>query len=401
MEIGLGSITIGLSVWIRSGALETQHVQVPWHWLRLLLAYKWFTVKSFSTLTDAEHFLAGTDVSLGGGSSLLSRFYAVRSGRVPGIYTDWPSAQKQILGGTRPRHKCFSTRAEAQKFLDGDDQNSTEGTDTVLADMDVSSNAEHDPESSLKRSAPEKLKKIIPSILAKTSKPIVLEYNEDAQEPGTGPLPPDSEDGFDSNVILDAKSGQIVYKSESQRKVTKIQAAGLSGTNNLRIYTDGSSLRNGAQGALAGVGVYFGPRDERYARSIHSYNYILRTNRNVSEALSGPRQTNQRAELTAVLRALEIVPRNRNVTIVTDSRYAIDCITVWYINWRKNGWKTAAGKAVENKDLVEHVLAKIEERNGAGVKTLFEWIKGHASHPGNVEADKLAVNGARNNNAPD
>lgn len=117
--------------------------------------------------------------------------------------------------------------------------------------------------------------------------------------------------------------------------------------------------------------------------------------RNVSEALSGARQTNQRAELTAILRALEIVPRNRDVSIVTDSRYAIDCVTSWSINWRKNGWKTAAGKSVENKDLVESVLNRIEERKAFKVQTNFEWIKGHANHHGNVEADKLAVTGAR------
>ena len=117
--------------------------------------------------------------------------------------------------------------------------------------------------------------------------------------------------------------------------------------------------------------------------------------RNVSETLPGLRQTNQRAELTAILRALEIVPRNRDVSIITDSRYAIDCVTSWYVNWRKNGWKTSVGKAVENKDLVENILAKIEERNSLKVQTLFEWIKGHSNQPGNVEADKLAVEGAR------
>lgn len=69
-------------------------------------------------------------------------------------------------------------------------------------------------------------------------------------------------------------------------------------------------------------------------------------------------------------------------------------MTVWCINWRKNGWKTSAGKAVENKDLVESILVKIDERNLLGTQTNFEWIKGHANHPGNVEADKLAVNGA-------
>ena len=122
---------------------------------------------------------------------------------------------------------------------------------------------------------------------------------------------------------------------------------------------------------------------------------LICVRRNVSENLPGPRQTNQRAELTAILRALEIVPKYRDVCIVTDSKYAIDCVTIWYINWRKNGWRTSAGKAVENKDLVENILSKIEERNALKVQTAFEWIKGHAQNPGNVEADRLAVEGAR------
>lgn len=121
----------------------------------------------------------------------------------------------------------------------------------------------------------------------------------------------------------------------------------------------------------------------------------VHVSRNVSETLPGPRQTNQRAELTAIFRALEIVPKNLNVSIITDSKYGIDCVTVWCINWRKNGWKTSAGKAVENKDLVESILAKIEERESLGTQTTFEWIKGHNHHPGNIEADRLAVEGAR------
>lgn len=89
------------------------------------------------------------------------------------------------------------------------------------------------------------------------------------------------------------------------------------------------------------------------------------------------------------------MPKNRGVSIITDSKYAIDCVTVWYVNWRKNGWKNASGKAVENKDLIENILTKIEERKLLQVQSEFEWVKGHAHHPGNVEADRLAVEGAR------
>lgn len=52
-------------------------------------------------------------------------------------------------------------------------------------------------------------------------------------------------------------------------------------------------------------------------------------------------------------------------------------------------------KPVENRDLIESILVKIEERNGLKVKTLFEWIKGHNRDPGNEAADRLAVNGAQ------
>lgn len=83
------------------------------------------------------------------------------------------------------------------------------------------------------------------------------------------------------------------------------------------------------------------------------------------------------------------------MTIFTDSRYAIDCVTSWFINWRRNNWKTSNGKPVENKDLVESILSRIEERQELKVKTLFEWVKGHNKDAGNEEADRLAVNGAR------
>ena len=95
-------------------------------------------------------------------------------------------------------------------------------------------------------------------------------------------------------------------------------------------------------------------------------------------------------------RALEIAPSHREVCIYTDSSYSIKCVTEWYVKWRQNSWKTSAGKSVENKDLIEDVLAKIEERTALGVRTNFQWIKGHADDPGNVAADRLAVKGARN-----
>jgi len=118
--------------------------------------------------------------------------------------------------------------------------------------------------------------------------------------------------------------------------------------------------------------------------------------RNVSEPLRGPRQTNQRAELTAVARALDHVPIDRAVLIHTDSNYSIKCLTEWFQNWEKRNWKSSSGKDVENRDLIEPILARIRERERCRANTSFKWIKGHSNDPGNIAADHLAVHGSRN-----
>jgi ribonuclease HI len=121
---------------------------------------------------------------------------------------------------------------------------------------------------------------------------------------------------------------------------------------------------------------------------------ILTRFRNVSEPLQGEIQTNQRAELTAVQRALEIVPRDRNVRIYSDSNYSINCSTVWYVNWQKNNWVTSQHEPVMNKDLIVAIRALIDERDSRGSKTDMEWVRGHNNDPGNEAADKLAVAGS-------
>ena len=191
------------------------------------------------------------------------KFYAVKSGRTPGIYTDWPSAQKQIIGWQKPRHKCFSTRAEAQRFLDSGDQKTGGNEEFALGVVYHASDGTEMPTTT---PAPKKGKKNPPGPNGsnKAAKPPSESYSEADQEPGIGPLPPGVEDGFDPNIVLDPQTGEVVYKSEDQRRQTKVQARGLSKQGMLRIHTDGSSLRNGMTGAFAGVGVYFGPSDERY-----------------------------------------------------------------------------------------------------------------------------------------
>jgi ribonuclease HI len=114
----------------------------------------------------------------------------------------------------------------------------------------------------------------------------------------------------------------------------------------------------------------------------------------LGEPLKGLPQTNQRAELTAILRALEIAPSTQDVHIYTDSRYSIDCSEKWHKNWEKNGWKTSLGGDVVNKDVIQGILSKKREREELGSATKFTWVKGHNNDPGNVAADQLANQGA-------
>lgn len=252
--------------------------------------------------------------------------------------------------------------------------------------------------------------------------PVADETEYDA---GDGPLPADAEDGFDPRITLNPATGKVEHKSDEHVNASKWQATGPAKDGMLRIYTDGSALGNGAHGAVAGVGVYFGPNDKRYVpRTLIVARKSANTHacRNISEALEGTRQTNQRAELTAILRALELSPRDRPVTIYSDSSYSINCVTTWFQKWRANGWLNAAKKPVENKDLIEKVLGLLEERERIGrahggeenggaqgtnaggsqngwnkgrSKVQFVWVKGHKDDEGNNAADGLAVAGAR------
>ncbi|KAI1825078.1 ribonuclease H-like domain-containing protein [Xylaria intraflava] len=123
--------------------------------------------------------------------------------------------------------------------------------------------------------------------------------------------------------------------------------------------------------------------------------YGMPSERNVSERLQGKPQTNQRAELTAVIRALELTKEDEKVRIYTDSRYSIDCSINWYKAWVRNGWKKPNGELVLNQDLVKQIRALIDERDEAGLQTGFQWVKGHSTNSGNVAADRLAVAGAK------
>jgi ribonuclease HI len=98
--------------------------------------------------------------------------------------------------------------------------------------------------------------------------------------------------------------------------------------------------------------------------------------------------TNNAMEMRAVIIALEkcLVLGCHDVTIITDSVYVKNGTQKWMANWKKNGWKTATGTAVKNKELWERLDTLIHLMNIVN----WRWVKGHSGDPGNEKADSFA-----------
>ena len=134
----------------------------------------------------------------------------------------------------------------------------------------------------------------------------------------------------------------------------------------IKIYTDGACSGNPGKG---GWGVLIQENDNEKKLSGSELN-----------------TTNNRMELTAVIKALEHYDEAREIEVFTDSKYVMQGITEWIKNWKTNHWKTSQKKDVKNKDLwvlLDTVSAKHDVK--------WSWVKGHAGDYGNEIADKLAT----------
>ncbi len=139
-------------------------------------------------------------------------------------------------------------------------------------------------------------------------------------------------------------------------------------TNQVIIYTDGACKGNPGPGGW-GVFMQYGAHKK--------------------ELCGGePETTNNRMELMAVIVALETLTKPCKIVLHTDSKYVLQGITEWMINWKKRGWKTAAKKPVKNEDLWRRLDASIARHEIEWV-----WVKGHSGNVGNEKADDLANKG--------
>ena len=144
----------------------------------------------------------------------------------------------------------------------------------------------------------------------------------------------------------------------------------------LRIYTDGGCAGNQSKTNFGGWGA------------------VLEYGQHQKELHGGAQNTtNNLMEMTALLEAFKAVKKEgQTIEVFSDSSYLMDCFRKkWYVNWQKNGWKTASGKPVENRELWERLLELQRVHK-------LDWrkVKGHADNPYNNRCDKLATTAAAN-----
>ena len=133
----------------------------------------------------------------------------------------------------------------------------------------------------------------------------------------------------------------------------------------VEIYSDGACRYNPGPGGWAYL-----LRDNGAEREQHGF-----------EAAT----TNNRMELTAVIRALESLARPSRIRVHTDSQYVQKGISEWILQWKRRGWRTADRKPVKNEDLWRQLDALT-----APHRVEWIWVKGHSGHPENERVDWLA-----------
>ena len=137
----------------------------------------------------------------------------------------------------------------------------------------------------------------------------------------------------------------------------------------IKIYTDGSCLKNPGKGGWAAI-IY-----------INNEKVVISGNKKNT--------TNNQMELTAAIEALKKVPEEQEIQIFTDSKYVKLGITEWIEKWIQNNWKTSSKQNVKNVGLWKE-LNMISKKH----KVKWSWVKGHAGNTFNEEVDQLAKKAA-------
>lgn len=133
----------------------------------------------------------------------------------------------------------------------------------------------------------------------------------------------------------------------------------------ITIYTDGSSRGNPGPGGWGAIVLSDSEVKEIGGREAHT--------------------TNNRMELTATIKALELSPESE-ITVFTDSEYVMKGMKEWVSSWQKKGWRTANKKPVLNQDLWQELIKVSADKN-----VEWKYVRGHTGVPLNERADEIAT----------
>ncbi|XP_045158632.1 ribonuclease H1-like [Mercenaria mercenaria] len=333
-------------------------------------------------------------------------FYAVRTGRIPGVYKTWDECKQQVDKFVKARYKKFNTEQEAQAFVKGFYNPTHNGQGVSSSTFKSSptknfSSGYHNGGNHLSNKSlstdiqlniaekeieylKEKLKQKESEKKLLQTKAEIDQLKSQLQHKGKSPhvkhvlhksKPYQHKTAVNSSNWKQNRTTQLIDLDEARQIHTATCSYGMGPNEEAPVvYTDGACTNNGYGEAKAGIGVYWGPGHPL----------------NTSERLPG-RQTNNRAEIHAVVKAVQQAKESgfNELTVKTDSMFLINSMTKWLHGWQKKDWKTAAGNPVINREDFECLLEAMD-----GVKINWVHVRGHRGIAGNEQADRLAVQGA-------
>jgi ribonuclease HI len=212
----------------------------------------------------------------------VSKFYAVRRGRTPGIYTSWAECKRQVYKHPMNRYACFHTMSDAVAFM----SKRSHSNNQLIRQSEAKLDSKFRQSRSLKRLPNQSV------TLSSTKRRVcqVVEKNTAPSQGVGGNMAPRSWSSIASRTVSRGSMPPFNMKRRFPKPTFDFNYFQPQPGH---IYIDGACLDNGTPNAHAGVGVFFGPNDER----------------NVSERLTGSNQTSCRAEIQAAIRALECSER--------------------------------------------------------------------------------------------
>ncbi|WEV51250.1 ribonuclease H family protein [Lactobacillus sp. ESL0731] len=293
------------------------------------------------------------------------KFYAVKKGRVPGIYRTWDATKKQVDGFSGARFKSFNEEADAIEFIGGDPK--------TIYRQGKNHKAKPKPKRKPVKHVTNVKKPAAPSITAKH----VLPKSEDTLQNAIAKIQRFSEQTKMQSPKSEPQVKQAIKKAPEKK--TQVQR---DQTYFATIYTDGGTRNTGNY-----KGGHVKPTDKA------AWAYLIEW-----QEAGEPKSTygtngefgatNNKMELTALIEALkkllELNFNTKPLLFVLDSQYVLNPITKgWLKSWKKRGWKKSSKGEIANLagwQELDRLLAQFSNPE-------FEWTKGHANNRGNEFVD--------------